>query len=412
MSRLSQANQLWAALLGSGRGTAGRRRIVQQNAGALPVTSEVIAAATHGMGDAGRRAYLEQLLQTPHGHGGGARTPHYGPLSGGTSEIHFEDHGTGETFDQVALNPADQAELAQRAAIQQEAIDAELIGQFGGILGGEYDRQPAAFAEVYRPAITAFASGQMPSAETDAIIMSRRRKEGAQRAAIGDYLSQHAGAMSEGEVADLWQQHYQQYPEFSEGQQPPQTREEQIAQKRTEEEETFRGMLDEFTTANGLGSIPVRRNEKGVLEPIVNIETMVSNNRQLAAQSEATTVRNATAAFNARMKVLKGQLPAKPHVTAPPSEQQAWQQLFDQNQAEQQAAFEEFNRAIAPGGAAPESFTPPAPADTPQQLPPVDLESGPAAERAFDNGRIVPGQPFRIDGVLFYFDENGIAQRG
>jgi hypothetical protein len=415
MSRLNQSNNLWANLIGPGRGTAGIQRQVRKYAGQVPITPEVIEAATQGMGAAGRERFVAEIaggVGNPfaRGGGGGSSTPHYAPMSGETGEIHFKAHGSGQEFHTVEEDPADVAEQAKRQAMQQELIDRELIGTYGSILRGEHARQPEAFASVNRAEMTAFAAGQMPSAETDAIIMERRRREGSQRAALADYVTKNQRSLTEQDVAGAWAEHFQQYPEFAEGAQAPMTREEKMKQHREQEEQQFQGTLDEFSQANGLGKIPLRRNEKGVLEPVVNVETMISNNRQMANSAQATAARDAVARFNAQMKVLSAQRGQKPDVTATPADRDAWKVKEAQIQSEQQAAFDQLNQSLGSSNAPAESFTAP-PADTVDQLPSADYGSFGDAESAFDSGRIKPNQPFSVGGIRGYFDDNGTPHR-
>lgn len=395
------------------------------------------------LGDVRQRRAMQSIASNPAlaaqllgGGRRGAYLPPGAPSVAGMGPIGSIEIRGGDDQVQYSQNGPSLAEAQQYAAMQQQTAgeipgvlsslakgdgtDARMARQMLGIPVGaesspaQYAQLSQQFAEILGPPQTAdgsvegmktFVDSLPPGAQEEFTtaanphIRAQMRRAAADWAAISEQMGK-PGVTSD-QIADMQQQFMQRHRGLQ--QMPP-------TPISPEQAADLKKQIKLSEYQEQMPGVPLDFDKDGNVRVVPGYTELQRAQAQATTSADSAARSSATARFNARMKVLKAQLPPKPDITASPAEQAAFNQAQARYVQEQQAAFDEFESAM--GGGAPASDPAPAtPADDASQLPPVQIGSGLAAERAFAAGRIRPGQPFTFNGMTFAFDNDGRASR-
>jgi len=296
---------------------------------------------------------------------------------------------------QAAANAV--ASKALQPFIQQQAQTA------GHFVRQQISQNPAAWAEANPDAVNSFNNAilgpllidEQQAAFADAaagVERDRHRKYLASRQAINNFAS--SGATQQ-QVDEANKTLAMRYPEFANAP-APKSRQQQLAEAQAAEELQFQQQLDSVAQQMGIPSVPVRRNEKGILEPAVDLSQM----RLAQAQEQ----RNAVEAEKARLKVAQREFDAElsllqesaginiknPHKVGDPPYIE-----FEKGRSRARVALgpqeKQLREKYFGGGQQQQPKPTPATVGQPGELP---TYSGADAQSAISTGRLGPGDRF------------------
>jgi hypothetical protein len=291
-------------------------------------------------------------------------------------------------------------------------LQAQGVEITAGMLGQKALEPDEVIKNIYGPRV---ANGSLPTAEDDLVIQARRKREAEARAKVESFIAKNRESLTVHDEAGFWQQHYQTFPEFGEGRQPPKTRDEVFADQRRAEEEQFKTETREVAAALGLKSLPFKRDKDGGISTDVGTLQMIAASINAQRDIRAGAGREIMASVQRQEKAIIAALGTAPKNLRTP-EGRAW--LVKKNAADQKIAalYTDADKRMTQTKAIPDNSIPrnePVPGESGVPGDPAQNENGrlsfntPAElDAGLKAGTVVPGVPFMYKGVLIQVDEN------
>lgn len=297
------------------------------------------------------------------------------------------------------INPANPAAAA--------VLDAMGVEVTAGMFGKSALEPDELIKNVYGPRV---AAGSLPSAEDDLVIQSRRRREAEARAKVDSYIAKNYDNLAVGDIAGLYNQHYQTFPEFGPDREPPKTREEMFAEQKKAEEEQFKSETQGIAQKLGLPNLPFKRDKDGTITTDVGTLQMVTSSMNMERSAREAAGREVTSSVNRQMQALDLELGTKP-ANLRSVEGRAWlvkEAAINKKKAKLLSDAETRLKGMGAigsvsGEVGQDSV---APEPVPDENGKLNFNSSQELGSALQQKSIQPGIPFTYRGVMMVVDEN------